>query len=88
MKTTSPTGASQSALYGNTASASKYLPSSSTDSRSNASTYHYTGTGGRDENTAANAKDTYNTDGTVATSTDPGNSTSATPDDPQPAPVV
>ncbi|MFJ5611089.1 RHS repeat domain-containing protein [Streptomyces sp. NPDC093221] len=80
-KTTSPTGATQSALYGNTAAATKYLPSSSTDAQSNSSTYHYSGTGQRDQATDANAavaKVTYNSDGTVATSTDPGNSDSAT----------
>ncbi|MFJ4410939.1 RHS repeat domain-containing protein [Streptomyces sp. NPDC088910] len=80
-KTTSPTGSSQSALYGNTAAGTKYLPSASTDAQSNSSSYHYSGAGQRDHTTdanAANAKVTYNSDGTVATSTDPGNSDSAT----------
>ncbi|MER7765013.1 RHS repeat-associated core domain-containing protein [Streptomyces sp. NPDC097619] len=80
-KSESPTGASLSAAYGNTAAGSKYLPSESTDAQSNKSTYTYNGAGNLTEATDANAstaKVDYNTDGTVKTSTDPGNTTSTT----------
>ncbi|MFJ9344811.1 RHS repeat-associated core domain-containing protein [Streptomyces sp. NPDC101733] len=80
-KSESPSGASFSAAYGNTAAGSKYLPSESTDAQSNKSTYTYNGAGNLAQTTDANAstaKVDYNTDGTVKTSTDPGNTTSTT----------
>ncbi|MGI5451500.1 RHS repeat-associated core domain-containing protein [Streptomyces sp. CA-243310] len=80
-KSESPSGASFSAAYGNTAAGSKYLPSESTDAQANKSTYTYNGAGNLTEATDANAstaKVDYNADGTVKTSTDPGNPTSTT----------
>jgi len=76
-----PTGATATAAYANTAAATKYLPSSSTDDAGNQSTYTYSGTGNRLTSTdadAAQAKVTYNADGTTATATSPGNGTNAT----------
>ncbi|MEU1125603.1 RHS repeat-associated core domain-containing protein [Streptomyces sp. NPDC005899] len=80
-KTESASGASFSAAYGNTAAGTKYAPSESTDSQSNKSTYSYNGAGNLASSTnaeAAEAKVDYNDDGTVKTSTDPGNSTDTT----------
>ncbi|MGW7318257.1 RHS repeat domain-containing protein [Streptomyces sp. NPDC054865] len=80
-KSESPSGSSFSAAYDNTAAGLTHLPSSSTDSQSNKSTYTYNGAGNLTEATDANAstaKVDYNADGTVKTSTDPGNTTSTT----------
>lgn len=80
-KSESASGASFSAAYGNTAASSKYAPSESTDGQSNKSAYTYNGAGNLASSTsaeAAQAKVDYNDDGTVKTSTDPGNSTDTT----------
>jgi RHS repeat-associated protein len=80
-KATAPGGASKSAAYANTAAATKYLPSSTTDDSGNASTYTYNGAGNMltsTDATAATATLTYNTDGTVATALAPGNGTNKT----------
>ncbi|WP_371790433.1 hypothetical protein OG285_06145 [Streptomyces sp. NBC_01471] len=80
-KSASPTGSSFGAAYDNTAAGSKYSPSSTTDGQSNKSTYTYNGSGNlssaKDAN-ASEAKVAYNDDGTVKTSTDPGNTTDTT----------
>ena len=76
-----PTGATSSAAYANTAAATKYSPSSTTDDAGNQSTYTYSGTGNRltsTDSSAAQAKVTYNADGTVATATSPANGTNST----------
>jgi RHS repeat-associated protein len=77
-KTTSPTGASQSYAYGNSATGADptaaYLPSSSTDAQNNKTAYTYNGPGNQlssDDALAATAQVTDNSDGTVATSTTP-----------------
>ncbi|MEV4629627.1 RHS repeat-associated core domain-containing protein [Micromonospora sp. NPDC049523] len=81
----SPTGASVAYAYANAATPSNptanFQPSSSTDSQSNVSTYTYNGAGNSLTTTdalAAEAKVDYNTDGTVKSSTDPGNGTNKT----------
>lgn len=78
----SPTGATNSAAYANTAPATQYLPSSMTNDAGNQSTFTYNGTGNAlsSSNTAlaATANVTYNSDGTVATATAPGNGTNRT----------
>ena len=64
-----PGGATSSAAYGNTAATTKYLPSSSTDSAGNNSTYTYNGAGNAQPSSnalAATATLSYNSDGTVA----------------------
>lgn len=79
--TVSPSGASSSALYENTGASSKYAPSSGTDAQSNKTTFSYNGAGNRESAKDANASEakvTYNDDGTVATSTDPENTTKTT----------
>ena len=76
-----PGGATSSAAYGNTAAATKYLPSSSTDSAGNNTTYTYNGAGNAESSSnalAANANLTHNSDGTVATATAPGNGSNQT----------
>lgn len=76
-----PGGATRSAAYANTAAATKYLPSSSTDDASNGSTFTYNGAGNPLTSTnalAATATLTYNPDGTIATATAPGNGTNKT----------
>ena len=80
-KTTSPGGASKSAAYTNTAAATKYLPSSTTDDGANSTTFTYNGSGNALTSTnalAATATLTYNTNGTIATATAPGNGTNKT----------
>ncbi|MCT1545863.1 MULTISPECIES: RHS repeat-associated core domain-containing protein [Kocuria] len=80
-KSTSPTGAASSLEYGNTASATKYLPTSGTDPSGNKSTYTYNGAGNMLSSAQAGgtpAAVTYNADGTVATATAPGNGTNST----------
>ena len=80
-KSASPTGAASSLDYGNTASATKYLPTAGTDPAGNKSTYTYNGTGNMLSSAQAGgtpAAVTYNADGTVATATAPGNGTNAT----------
>ncbi|WP_246248045.1 RHS repeat-associated core domain-containing protein [Micromonospora maritima] len=84
-KSDSPTGASASAAYTGVASqtnpTANFQPSSSIDTQANSSTYTYNGTGNRTSTKdalAADAKVDYNTDGTVKSSTDPGNGTNAT----------
>jgi RHS repeat-associated protein len=74
-------GASSTWEYGNTSAASKYSPSGMTDDAGNASLYTYNGTGNQLTSTdalAAEAALTYNSDGTVATATAPGNTGNAT----------
>lgn len=79
-----PGGATNSAAYANTAAATKYLASSTTDSAGNSSTYTYNGAGNALTSTntalAATATLTYSTDGsgTVATALAPGNGTNKT----------
>ncbi|MFJ4415502.1 RHS repeat domain-containing protein [Streptomyces sp. NPDC088925] len=71
-------GSTFSAAYGNTAAGSKFSPSESTDGQLNKSAYSYNGAGNLASSSnaeAAEAKVDYNDDGTVKTSTDPGNST-------------
>ncbi|WP_434740748.1 RHS repeat domain-containing protein [Micromonospora sp. SH-82] len=81
----SPTGASASAAYANTATSTNptanFQPSSSTNTQGNSSTYTYNGAGNRtssEDALAAEAKVDYNSDGTVKSSTDPGNGTNDT----------
>lgn len=76
-----PGGATTSAAYANTAAATRYLPSSMTDSAGNASTYTYTGAGNAltaSNALAATATLTYNANGTVATALAPGNGSNKT----------
>ncbi|WP_152683414.1 RHS repeat-associated core domain-containing protein [Kocuria sp. SM24M-10] len=80
-KSASPGGAAGQAKYDNTAANTKYLATSATDDAGNTSTYTYNGAGNPLTSTdalAAEAKLTYNADGTVATATAPGNGTNAT----------
>ncbi|MEU1589907.1 RHS repeat-associated core domain-containing protein [Micromonospora sp. NPDC005710] len=84
-KSESPTGASGSAAYANTATSTNptanFQPSSSTNAQGNSSTYTYNGAGNQmssKDALAAEAKVDYNSDGTVKSSTDPGNGTNAT----------
>jgi RHS repeat-associated protein len=79
--TQAPMGADTSAGYTNTGAVSKFLPSSTTNDQGNTSTYTFDGAGNQlstSDATTAQAKVTYNADGTVATSTDPGNGTNST----------
>lgn len=81
MQVAAPTGATRGWAYANTASGTKHLPSSSTDSSGNQSLYTYNGAGNPITATsalAAQASLTRNTDGTVATATGPGNAPNAT----------
>lgn len=74
-------GATGQAEYANTAASTKYLASSSTDDSGSKSLYTYNGAGNALSSTdalAAEAKLTYNTDGTVATALAPGNGTNTT----------
>ncbi|WP_282947187.1 RHS repeat domain-containing protein [Cellulomonas endometrii] len=69
-------GAATTWAYGNTAAATKYLPTSSTDDNGKTTLYTYNGAGNQlttSDALAAQAVLTYNTDGTVATATAPGN---------------
>ncbi|SNT49359.1 RHS repeat-associated core domain-containing protein [Asanoa hainanensis] len=82
---TGPTGFDTSYTYANAATPSNptanYQPSSFSDSQGNTSTYTYNGAGNRLSATdalAAEAKVEYNSDGTVKSSTDPGNGTNKT----------
>ncbi|MFW6187053.1 MAG: RHS repeat-associated core domain-containing protein, partial [Actinomycetota bacterium] len=80
-KSTSAGGAAGSAEYGNTAANTKYLATSSTDDAGNKSLYTFNGAGNpltATDAMAAEAKLTYNADGTVATALAPGNGTNAT----------
>lgn len=77
----SPTGATQSAAYANTAASTKYLPSSSTDGSGNTTTYTYNGAGNPLSSSnalAATSTLTYNANGTVATALAPGNGSNVT----------
>ena len=79
--TQAPMGADTAAGYTSPGAAAKYLPSSTTNEQGNASTYTYDGAGNQmstSDASTAQAKVTYNADGTVATSTDPGNGTNST----------
>jgi len=79
-KATSPGGASSSTTYGSTA-ATAYLPASTTDDAGNQSLKTYNGAGNQLSNSdasGAQADLTYNTDGTVATATAPGNGANKT----------
>ncbi len=80
-----PTGAKSSLAYANVATptnpTANFQPSSGADTQGNASLYTYNGAGNRLSATdalAAEAKVEYNTDGTIASSTDPGNGTNRT----------
>lgn len=76
-----PGGATAGADYGNTAAATKYLATSSTDDAGNTSLYTFNGAGNMltsTDATAATATLTYNTDGTVATALAPGNGSNKT----------
>ncbi|MEE6261867.1 RHS repeat-associated core domain-containing protein [Plantactinospora sonchi] len=80
-----PTGAAVGYAYANAATPSNptaaYQPSSSSDPQGNNSLYTYNGAGNRLSATdalAAEAKVDYNADGTVKSSTDPGNGTNRT----------
>lgn len=71
-----PGGASSSLDYANTAANTSYLPTSGTDDAGNTSLYTYNGSGNAlssQDALAATANLTYNSDGTVATATAPGN---------------
>ena len=77
----SSTGATGKAEYGNTAANTKYLATSTTDDAGNKSTYTFNGAGNMLSSTdalAAQAKLTYNADGTVATALAPGNGSNTT----------
>lgn len=77
----SATGATGKAEYGNTATNTKYLATSSTDDAGNKSTYTFSGAGNMlssSDALAATAALTYNADGTVATAQAPGNGTNTT----------
>ncbi|WP_157431573.1 RHS repeat-associated core domain-containing protein [Actinomadura hibisca] len=98
-KSTSPSGASSSATYGNSPTSQNptaaYQASAGSDTQGNSSAYTYDGVGNLSsakDALAAEAKVTYNSDGTVKDSTDPGNgSNSATygyDDNHQPASVT
>ncbi|MBD8661493.1 hypothetical protein IFT72_14990 [Frigoribacterium sp. CFBP 8754] len=79
-KATSPGGASSSTTYGSTP-ATAYLPASSTDDAGNKSVKTFNGAGNALSNadaSGATATLTYNTDGTVATATAPGNGANKT----------
>lgn len=76
-----PGGATRKAAFANTAPATAYLASSSTDDAGNTSTYTYNGTGNALTSSnalAATATLTYNADGTVATALAPGNGANKT----------
>jgi RHS repeat-associated protein len=76
-----PTGAARGWAYTNTAAATKYLPSSSTDDAGNQTLYTYNGAGNPLTSTnalAATATLTRDTDGTVTSATAPGNGTNKT----------
>ncbi|WP_433269244.1 RHS repeat-associated core domain-containing protein [Micromonospora vinacea] len=84
-KSEAPTGASASAAYANaptsTNPTANFQPSSGTNPQGNSSTYTYNGAGNQTSSKdalAAEAKVDYNSDGTVKSSTDPGNGTNAT----------
>ncbi|MET8197949.1 RHS repeat-associated core domain-containing protein [Micromonospora taraxaci] len=84
-KSESPTGASRSAAYANTATSTNptanFQPSSSINAQGNTSTHTYNGAGNKTSSKdalAAEAKVDYNSDGTVKSSTDPGNGTNST----------
>ncbi|WP_460787721.1 hypothetical protein, partial [Microbacterium insulae] len=77
----SPAGATASAAYTNTAASTKYLPSSTTDSAGNTTTYTYNGAGNpltSSNALAATNTLTYKSNGTVATALAPGNGTNTT----------
>ncbi|MFC6878983.1 MULTISPECIES: RHS repeat-associated core domain-containing protein [Actinomadura] len=85
-KSASPTGASGTAAYGNSPTSQNptaaYQPSAGTDTQGNSTAFTYDGPGNLNSAKnalAAEAKLSYNSDGTVKDSTDPGNgSNSAT----------
>ncbi|MFC4912943.1 RHS repeat domain-containing protein [Actinomadura gamaensis] len=84
-KSASPTGSSGSLTYGNAPTSQNptaaYQPSAGTDTQGNSSSYTYDGAGNKTSTKnalAAEAKVTYNDDGTVKDSTDPANGTNAT----------
>lgn len=75
-KIVNPGGATESAGYGNSG-ANAYLPTSTTDDASNSTYYTYDSNGNQTSTAQANssgpqAKITYNSDGTPATSASPG----------------
>ncbi|MEN0083186.1 MAG: RHS repeat-associated core domain-containing protein [Leifsonia sp.] len=81
-KSQSPGGAADQAAYGNTAPATQYLPSSTTDDAGRSSAYTYNGPGNpltsAQGTPTATATLTYNSDGTVATALAPGNGSNVT----------
>lgn len=78
-KSTSSSGSSSSATYDAPGAANKYLPSSTTDSAGDSTSYEYSGVGNQTSTStgsgadAAKAELEYNSDGTVKTATAPGN---------------
>ncbi|MDL4812803.1 RHS repeat domain-containing protein [Actinomadura opuntiae] len=79
-RSVSPTGASASLTYGNSPTSQNptaaYQPSAGSDTQGNSSTYTYDGAGNQTSTKnaqAAEAKVSYNDDGTVKDSTDPKN---------------
>lgn len=78
----SPGGSTLSAVYGNTAPGTAYLPSSTSSDSGDQTAYHYNGSGNLDSRTnstlAATASLVYNTNGTVQTATAPLNAATGT----------
>jgi RHS repeat-associated protein len=76
---TGPLGASSSSAYDNTTAQTQYLPSASTDTMNNRTTYLYAGPGNLSQTSSGTGADAgaahldYNTDGTVHASTTPKN---------------
>ncbi|WP_165495204.1 RHS repeat-associated core domain-containing protein [Actinomadura roseirufa] len=84
-KSASPSGASASLTYGNSPTSQNptaaYQPSAGSDTQGNASAYTYDGAGNQTSTKdalAAEAKASYNSDGTAKSSTDPSNGTNST----------
>ncbi|MBD8057526.1 RHS repeat-associated core domain-containing protein [Cellulomonas sp. JH27-2] len=77
----SQSGAESDLAYGYTDAVGKYLPSSTTNDAGKSTTYTYNGSGNAlssQDALAATASLTFNSDGTVATATAPGNGTNKT----------
>ncbi|TDD82759.1 RHS repeat-associated core domain-containing protein [Actinomadura rubrisoli] len=84
-RSVSPTGASASMAYGNSPTGQNptaaYQPSAGTDTQGNSSSFTYDGPGNLSSAKnalAAEAKVSYNPDGTVKDATDPGNGSNST----------
>lgn len=77
-QTRSGQGSSRSLSYANASGPAQYLPTGGTDDAANTSTYTYNGAGNQLTSTnaaAAQNRVSYNTDGTAASATAPGNAT-------------